>query len=1254
MSWFTAFSPFRCLKGLSLSSLAVLFLFPALLQSQPATNQQQDPIVTDIPSHARGVPSNHTESFTNLNNLLHLFSLYRIPSRERARRVFHILLGEDQDSPDPRLVPIVESGRPGYPNICDGRHALLLHLAVWHIEPAAISDGKTPRTFALAQSEWHGFVLKPRGGKLESTGDPAFDTWRCKLVESEREDGTPSFYRGTDIYFVGVNAFDSLFYGSRVSVDYKLDTIGIVPQNILNLAGGISAATGVTLTPATPATTQLTPPTTIDTGADNPLPLALVTLLINVYQGRVNEMPSSSPLVPTAPRPYSLNTTFFLQFLPSMLTLTQGQILQDPSAPIQTNAENKTPSDTTVHLKERLEVVAKGYDVTALGPLPPVLNFTQDLEQEEHVLSASISQSKQIPAVTAGDDVAHIDAILARDYEAIAVIESSESAAIVQATAGLAKFFKAECTTRDRKVSCKRYYRGSPNLPDDLISNFTSSVESIKKDIQTEIEHYKKVISPAYLQLLSLLQHDASTIISDRDAVRSTAGLPREPDTVWACTASDLQAATTRAPETPQAYATDLDCILSQKSVLSKAVTHFNEHLSALGMLCRNSQNVSQDACRKPADKPYPACEAYTKTDDPNREVGEVAACEEEVEGSLANLNMVVNEFATPANSSFSKDLRDAVAKAQSALSAPLDVLADVQISNALMAQARLDQQAAEGLLEEQITEFSTTYQNLIGSSSRPTQKANAETSKTPETVDPGKVPEFQHIASLFMELDGTNAVPATHPGSLEWSKGKMRDIENLALAATSARQQVDEIVTAVTSQEPQPPPSSACVTSVAGGCCCCCPANGSSSNNKAVEQNNPPASAIAAPSQQTPIGNDGTKQADSLLSAAGMADAAPNAETETAFLTSPNTGGVISGIPFRIGDFPLVMVLTASNSGLAEATPACALSGTIEQHREACDSDPTQCKAYENDFPCMQFVALTTSAGGAAGAGGAQMAGAQQQGGGGGAQSPGGGAQSPGGGGKGANGGGGGTGGGGGAVAQSPIQAVDCSRQSSATGACAFTRAFTVDEPELWDFSLGLPFIAVAEYTFSQSATATMTTSPPCPAGYTCNLKHHEDAYVFGDLYPFAKSWFTGRPLLSNSSYMPHINAGIALTSQSLYRPYLGIAERFSQYLEHHLGLPLPLSLYAGMVFMKQQVCDRKACLANVPPTASTATSITSTTASNPQVLPIWDRAWKPTIGIEVSISAIASKLTKGGGASKASGTSSNGGAPKGGGSGL
>ena len=1243
MTWLLRCRRPRWLKRIYLSCLTALALFSAQLPAQltPATNQQQDPVVTDVPSHARGVPSNQTESFTNLNNLLHLFSLYRAPRQDRGKRVFHILLG-DQDNPDPRLLPIVFSGVDGNPNICDGRHALLLHLAVWHIEPAAISDGKTPRTFALAQSEWHGFLLKPKGGKPEPTDDLS-DQWPCKLVESEREDGTPSFYHGTDIYFVGVNAFDSLLYGSRVSVDYKLDTIGLVPQNILDLAAGISAVSGVTSTPTTPATTQLTPPSTIDTGDDNRLPLGLVTVLTNVYQGRVNEMPASSPIVPTAPRPYSLNNTFFLQFLPSLLTLSQGQILQDPSSPIQTSTENKAPTDTRVHLKERLETIAKGYDVTALGPLPPVLNFTQDLAEEEHALSATISQDQQIPAVTAADDVAHIDAILAQDYEAITVIETSESASIVQATSGLSKFLKTErnVNAKHQKQPFKSYYRGDPNLPDGLASNFTSSIESVRKDIQSEIDHYRKVISPAYQGLLSLLQQDTSTVTSARDALRSAAGLPSETGINPPCTDGGLQSAMTKAPATPQDYASNLDCILSEKSILNHAVTHFNEHLSALGLLCRNSQNTSKDACTKQASEPYPSCDVYTKTDDPTREAGEVAACKKVIDDALSDLNKAMKEFATPAtNDSSNSKVQDAIKSAQLALSTPRDVLANVQICNSLMAQARLDQNAADILLEDQKMAFSDFYKSLFDNLGNQTKKANTETSKTPETIDPKNVPGLQETQRLFAassaKLNGNDASPTALRGSFEWSDAILRRIDHLALAATSARQQIDEVEFSIASKEPQQPSTSSADTSAGGGCCCCCAASASCANNNSVQPGKLADKPSALLPQQTPVGNQENQRQDPLLSAAGVADAAQTAETATVFLTSPKTGGVISGIPFRSGDFPLVMVLAGSTSENSNTPPACALSGQIEDDREACQGNSALCENYNNDFPCMQFVALTTSAagGGGAGGGGAQgQGGAQQQAGGGG------GAQSPAAGGKGA----GGAGGGGGSVAQSPTQAVDCSRQSSASGPCAFTRNFMVDEPEWWDVSVGLATPGPKEAVFSPSTTGTAATgTPTCPKGYTCGFKHHADAYVLFDIYPLAQTWGRqSRPLFQKASFAPHFNFGIPITSQSLYRPYAGIAENISSPLEHHLGFPLSISFYGGVVWMKQSLC-LSLCVSNFNGSTSSATVAAP-------VLP-QDRAMKLTVGFEVSITGIASKL-KGGGSSK-SGGGSGGGSAGGGGS--
>jgi hypothetical protein len=1285
----------RAIRSMArLACILALPVFSSALYAQltPSTNQAQDPVVTDTPSHIRGVPSIQNESFANLNNLMQLYSLARIDKGARDRRVYYILRGSEETS-DPRLKPLLEPAS-ATDTPCDGQHALLLHLAVWHVEPASISDGKTPRTFALAQSEWHGFLLKPKAPK--SNGDP-FDQWPCKLVETEREDGTPSFYRGTQIYFVGANAFDSLFYGFRVSIDYKLDTIGLVPQNIADLAAGISAISGVQITPNTPAATQITPPGNIDTGADSPVPLALATILMNVYQGRVNETLSASAIDPAAPRPYSLNGTFFLQFAPSLLTLTQGQILQNPSAPIQTKAESTTPNptDTTVHLKERLEIVADGYDITALGPLPPVLSFTSDLAQEEQTLRAGIAQnSSQNPssAITVADETAHIDAILARDYEAIATIESSKSVALVNAIHAMREFARKDCKKVHNQDTCDPYFQGDPKLPDELAKNFKTSINFLEKQVQAEADHYLKEISPAYQGLAQSLATEEAALIAARNIVRDAAQLGQEAHGQASCPAAALETATTATLSTANDFASSLDCILQEKATLSENATRFAEHYGALGKLCGDEPNAETmpDECKTPiqAAEQGASCDAYDqRTSDSNLHNAslQVAVCREHSLAAAGVLEDLVKNFQNSKPNSLAANAQTAIAKAQAAVGSGDLLLTQIQISNALMAGARNDAIAAEKEVDDQSDTFSSLYNRVFSQGDKqPRGQKRKQATLTDKEPQKTGATRFAALAPLLFQ--GSSEATSKNTGGQpvdreQQARDTLTRVGYLVGRITHARQAIDETETALTKQEPPAPvqPSSC-------GCCCC--ATGTSCSNNAAAPPSKPASDTSTSAQahttglnarSSPVQTENQRAQTTYLGKASMAttdqlkaDISPNARNATAtsnasqvdslplssknekiiqnqgkifqsvadssnsaasppqdigtaFLTSSTTGGSISGIPFRAGDFPLIMIVDAAENlqAIGKHVPACLAPKDIYDDEEKCldeirqnananaDTNITgpKCEKFGSEVPCFQFVALTTSASSPSGA----SMGA-------------GGAQSLGGGGKAQGAGGGGAA----SVAQSPTQAVDCSRQSSTSGPCAFARSYTVDRPQFWDVSLGLSTPGVAENIYTVSSTATAT--PTCPTGYTCSLKHHEDAYAFVDWYPFATYWFTKRPWFSANSYLPHINAGIPITSQSFHRPYVGVAERFSQVLEHRLGLPLPLSVYGGIVFMQQTICDSTACLTNV-------------STSNPQILPVTDRALKPTFGVEVSISAIAGKLSKGGGASKTGGSTSSSG---------
>jgi len=128
-----------------------------------------------------------------------------------------------------------------------------------------------------------------------------------------------------------------------------------------------------------------------------------------------------------------------------------------------------------------------------------------------------------------------------------------------------------------------------------------------------------------------------------------------------------------------------------------------------------------------------------------------------------------------------------------------------------------------------------------------------------------------------------------------------------------------------------------------------------------------------------------------------------------------------------------------------------------------------------------------------------------------------------------------------------------------------------------------------------------------------------HTDAYAFVDIYGF--QYWAKAP--STLSYAPHFNFGIPITSQSLHRPYVGMAENLS-FLTKLVKLNIPLAVYAGPVFMKQQVYD------------------TSTSSLK------WDHAIKGLYGLELPISAITKYMksgSKGSNNSKSSNSSNGGG---------
>ena len=178
-------------------------------------------------------------------------------------------------------------------------------------------------------------------------------------------------------------------------------------------------------------------------------------------------------------------------------------------------------------------------------------------------------------------------------------------------------------------------------------------------------------------------------------------------------------------------------------------------------------------------------------------------------------------------------------------------------------------------------------------------------------------------------------------------------------------------------------------------------------------------------------------------------------------------------------------------------------------------------------------------------------------------------------------------------------------------TPPCSTNRTFTSLDHEYWDVSIGvsIPGVRQTSYTFSNGAVNSSVTT-------------HTDLYAFADVFPFGA-------LVPKESWIPHINAGVPVTSQSLYRPYFGMAENLTgwTHLQKALSLPVSVNFFAGMVYMKTQY------IVGSPQTAAEFSSDLH-----------WHRVWKPMFGIEVPVSAMASKLGGKSSSKNASGTGKGG----------
>jgi hypothetical protein len=108
----------------------------------------------------------------------------------------------------------------------------------------------------------------------------------------------------------------------------------------------------------------------------------------------------------------------------------------------------------------------------------------------------------------------------------------------------------------------------------------------------------------------------------------------------------------------------------------------------------------------------------------------------------------------------------------------------------------------------------------------------------------------------------------------------------------------------------------------------------------------------------------------------------------------------------------------------------------------------------------------------------------------------------------------------------------VDCSEIDSTTKPCTISHTFQSNDREWWDVSLGLALPGVKQTTFS------------APSGkVVASTTTHADVYAFFDL---------GYDLQNKGLRFPHLDVGIPVASQSLYRPFVGVG----QWLTPLLGL--------------------------------------------------------------------------------------------------
>ncbi len=129
---------------------------------------------------------------------------------------------------------------------------------------------------------------------------------------------------------------------------------------------------------------------------------------------------------------------------------------------------------------------------------------------------------------------------------------------------------------------------------------------------------------------------------------------------------------------------------------------------------------------------------------------------------------------------------------------------------------------------------------------------------------------------------------------------------------------------------------------------------------------------------------------------------------------------------------------------------------------------------------------------------------------------------------------------------------AIDCSALDSKSKPCTMSHTWQSNEREWWDVSLGVavPGVKQTKFTAPSGKVVASTTT-------------HTDVYAFFDL---------GYDLQNRALRIPHLEVGIPVASQPLYRPFVGVGE----WITPLLGLekkkfPLRLGVFVGAVIAKQ-----------------------------------------------------------------------------------